>query len=239
VKRAFLLHRRGFIPEPLDYRHGFLVSRWHEITMPLEEAPIARTDWLSHAAEYLAFLANRCRVEAAGASLEELLNMTCVNVREALGEKAAAGVADRWRGRLAEIAAACTPVAIDGRMHVWEWLALPDGRLLKSDALEHHADHGLVGCQDLAWDLAGLRIEHAMTRAECEQLIVALAATTPYRPQREKETFLTWCYSAYQMGYYALAKEAAATWDPDEERRSARRRDFYASRLRRLLGTSL
>jgi hypothetical protein len=239
VRRAFLLHGHGFVPEPLDHRDGFLVSRWHENAVPLEEAPIARGDWLSHVAQYLAFVADECRAESAGASPEELLNMTCVNVGEALGEKEATRVRERWSGRLREIAAACTPVAIDARMHAWEWLALPDGRLLKADALEHHADHGLVGCQDLAWDVAGLRIEHALTAPECEQLVIELASRTPYRPHREKETFLTWCYSAYQLGYYALAAEAAATSDPDEARRSARWRDVYASHLRRLLTTSL
>jgi hypothetical protein len=237
VERALLLHDRGFIPEPLAYRNGFLISTWHGAATALDHASVARDVWLARAGRYLAFLASSPRVASAGASPEELLNMACINIGEALGREAATFFENRWRGRLGIVAAASAPVAIDGRLHPWEWLALPDGRLLKADALEHHADHGLVGCQDLAWDLAGLRIEHALTAFEYEQLLETLAETSSYRSHREKETFFACCYLAYQMGYYALAADAAD--DAAEQRRSWGRRDFYADHLRDLLERGL
>jgi len=39
-------------------------------------------------------------------------------------------------------------------MHAWEWVVV-DGTFVKTDAVDHHAAHDLVGCQDLAWDIAG------------------------------------------------------------------------------------
>ena len=50
------------------------------------------------------------------------------------------------------------PVEIDGRLHAWSYLRR-DGHLLKTDALDHHAGHDLVGCQDIAWDIVGAKIE--------------------------------------------------------------------------------
>ena len=50
-------------------------------------------------------------------------------------------------------------VETDNRLHAWEWLHTPDGRLLKTDALDHHAGHDLIGCQDITWDIAGATVE--------------------------------------------------------------------------------
>jgi hypothetical protein len=234
-ERALLLHRHGFVPEPLAYRDGFLISAWHDTATAIQSTPEQREAWLARAAQYLTLLGSLCRVRKSNASLEELLHMASVNIGEGLGRHAAELVEARWRGCLGAIATACVPVAIDGRMHPWEWLVLRDGRLLKADALEHHADHGLVGCQDLAWDLAGLRTEHAMTACEYERMLAVLADASCYRPQPEKEAFFACCYLAYQMGYYALAADAAEGSDPADQRRALLRRDFYANQLRDLL----
>ncbi len=55
------------------------------------------------------------------------------------------------------------PVAIDGKLHAWEWLVRLDGALIKSDAYDHHASHDLVGCQDTAWDIVGAAVELELT----------------------------------------------------------------------------
>jgi hypothetical protein len=236
VERAFRLYQRGFIPEPLGYREGFLVSSWYETAMPLDRASsIERDVLLSRAGDYLAFLGSAFRAAEPGASLDELLHMAVVNTLEGLGRDAADLLSERWSGHLADIASACAPVAIDGRLHRWEWLVLDHSRLVKADALEHHADHGLVGCQDLAWDLAGLRVEHAMTASECDRLVASLATACGYRSHPEKEAFFETCYLAYQMGYYALAADAAASADAMEKARCTVRRDFYANGLAELL----
>ena len=89
-----------------------------------------------------------------GASLAELRFMARHNTAEALGEAWARRLERRTAG-LEGFEPRLRRIETDNRLHAWEWLALPDGRLLKADALDHHAAHDLVGCQDVAWDIAG------------------------------------------------------------------------------------
>ena len=234
VERAFSLHRHGFIPRPLAYREGFLISTWCETATPLDRTQHDRARFLVRAAEYLAFLQTAYRGMPGGASAADLLTMAVANTTEKLGREAGAELQARWGEHLAAIAARCAPIATDNRLHAWEWLSLAEGGWLKADALEHHADHGLVGCQDLAWDLAGLRIEHALTDAEYQTVVQTIERATGYLQSAEKEDFFLNCYLAYQMGYYDLAADAA--WDPTDKGRAERRRDHYAARLGDLLG---
>ncbi len=235
ARRAFFLHERGFIPQPIDYRDGFLVSNWHEEAVPLDRAaPSVREALLPRLCDYLAFL-RESSAKSDGASIGDLLNMAIINASEALGREAGLRIEARWRSRLGHIADACLPVTSDNRLHPWEWLALPEG-LLKTDALEHHADHGLIGCQDLAWDLAGAKIEHAMTIEEYDELLYRLGRASLYRPHPEKEALFTCCYLAYQIGYYTLSADAAGSFgDLTERRRSLARRNVYTVRLAELL----
>jgi hypothetical protein len=235
ARRAFFFHERGFIPQPIDYRDGFLVSNWHEEAVPLDRAaPAVREALLPRLFDYLAFL-HELRAKSDGASIDALLNMAIINASEALGGEAGVRIEARWRSRLGSLADACLPVASDNRLHPWEWLALPGG-LLKTDALEHHADHGLIGCQDLAWDLAGAKIEHAMTIEEYDDLLYRLGRASLYRSHPEKEALFTCCYLAYQIGYYTLSADAAGSFgDLTERRRSLARRNFYTVRLVELL----
>ena len=68
------------------------------------------------------------------------------------------------------------PVRIDGRLHAWEWLVLADGSLLKTDAIDQAAGHDLIGCQDIAWDVAGAAVEFALSSAATEAHRGAVAA---------------------------------------------------------------
>src|SRR5262249_59004195 len=83
----------------------------------------------------------------------ELAAMISRNVFLALGPDAAAAA------RRAAPPGRWTPVAIDGRLHAWEWLLAPSGRVLKTDGVDHHAAHDLVGRQDVLWDVAGAVVE--------------------------------------------------------------------------------
>jgi hypothetical protein len=40
------------------------------------------------------------------------------------------------------------------------------GRLLKTDALDHHARHDLVGCQDVPWDIVGVTVELGLSQTD-------------------------------------------------------------------------
>jgi hypothetical protein len=219
LERARALHAAGFTAEPAGLVHGFLVERWIE---PATRAPAVPVD---HLARYLRFRRERFAADG-GATLPQLFETARANTA-GLGETAAAAL-DRFRPGLEVWAASAQPVEIDARLHRWEWLAAPDGRLLKTDALDHHAAHDLIGAQDVAWDVAGAIVELSLDADDAERL------------RRELETppdhlaFMTVAYCAFQLGAWHMAAEAQAGW-PEEAARLRAARDRYAGRLRELL----
>jgi hypothetical protein len=145
------------------------------------------------------YLALRAGLPAnGGASLATLVAMTRRNVPELAGWSP---MLDRLRPE---------PVRTDGRLHAHEWLRLPDGRLLKADALDHHRGHDLIGCQDIAWDEAGAAVE----------LGLALTSAKP-----ELEAFYRVAYCAFQIGVHGLGKGMSpAAEQPRHEAATARYR---------------
>src|SRR6185369_1193090 len=171
LARAEALARAGLAPPVAGLRHGFLVGPWLDGARPLSVVPdVDRAALLDQVARHLGFLAEHFPAPAApGASPEKLLDMASFNTGEALGTDLAAELST-WRERLPGLAERARPVAGDNRMHAWEWLVLPDGRIVKSDAVDHHRGNDLVGAQDPAWDLAGAAVELSLTPEEREQL---------------------------------------------------------------------
>ena len=104
---------------------------------------------------------------------------------------------------------------IDGKLQPWEWLVTDDGRLLKTDAVDHHAAHDLVGCQDIAWDIAGAGVELGLTPMEQRTMcaIVSKCSGRPVDPNLLR--FMTMSYAAFQIGRCTLAGEM--TWSKDVE----------------------
>ena len=241
LDRAHSLHAAGFTPEPAGYRHGFLVERWMPEARPLDRwtrdagAPsphLAVPHLGERVGDYLGFRARTFTREVGrGASLTDLVAMARHNTAEALGPDAARAF-DAWTpAQIESLARRVRPVEVDGRLHAWEWLVLPDGRLQKADALDHHAGHDLVGCQDIAWDVAGAAVELAL---DPHALLPALADRAGTRIDPDLLTLLTPCYLAFQLGFSSMAQ--AATGDPNEAARHARSVERYATRLREGLG---
>lgn len=196
LARARALHAAGFVPEPRGLLHGFLVERWHG------EARPGGTPDLHWVARYLAFRARMFpAAEGQGATLAELFEMARYNMREALGESAAAEL-DRWWPMLPDLSAGLRSVEIDGRCAPHEWLRLPDGRLLKADALDHHAAHDLIGCQDIAWDIAGATVELGLPGLG---QAVAHYSGRPVDPQLV--AFMTFAYRAFRLGCSRMAPD--------------------------------
>lgn len=215
----------GFVPPVRGLSHGFLVSEWVD-ARPLASAPgFDRAALVKRIAEYLNFRAREFPAgpEVPGADPEALFQMARVNVAERFGEDVAARL-DPWRDRLPEVARRVRRVVTDNRMHAWEWLALPDGRVLKADAPDHHAAHDLIGAQDIAWDAVGAAVEWELSAAERELLEGRLDP----RPDRLVLDFYRPCYPAFQMGYYAMAADA----QPAEAARSRAAAERYAAQLR-------
>lgn len=235
--RRHLLARHGFCPPVQGLWHGFMAERWlvQARPLPLWQAPEqpTRSVLLERLAAYLAFRGTRLPAPAsAGATRERLLDMAGHNIGKGLGNDAAAAWR-AWRSALptAALAMPLRRVLTDNRLHAWEWLW--DGHtLLKADAVDHAVAHDLVGCQPLEWDVAGATVEFSLDGGERHWLMSRLRdAGVPV--QSTLLALYLPLYTAFQLGAFTMAQQAA----PESERatlgREVRR---YAQWARRLLG---
>lgn len=232
LERSRALEAAGFGAPTLGLVRGFLVQAWLRGARPLPVAGAVDRRMLVRRAMEYAGLVSRGLPRAPrsiGAAPDALLAMARHNVSVALGPQAAAAL-ERWAPLLPRLAAGAHPVATDGRCHAWEWLVLRDGRLLKTDGIDHHAGHDLVGCQDVAWDVAGLTVELGLDPDERGR--VARAAG---RHDEAALGFHEDCYLAFHLGRCLLAARAAAGREAVRLDAEARR---YAARLERSLGWS-
>lgn len=216
----------GFIPPVSGLRHGFLVGPWLEGARPLPLVPdLDREALLDRVARYISHRARKLPAERPGASPEKLLEMAAYNVEQALGKKAA-GSLDAWRERLPELSSLARPVLTDNRMHAWEWVVTPDGKIWKTDALDHHASNDLVGPQDPAWDLAGAIVELELSEEERGRLVEQVERSRRVKTPPDQLRFYIQAYLAFQMGYYTLAAEAVES----EAEALRKRAKWYAGR---------
>jgi hypothetical protein len=251
-ERGRRLFEAGFGTEVAGCRHGFLVERWVEDARRLDLAAFDRAErcveearpsqlaafdrpgFLDTLARYLAFRArNWPAAGARGAGAGDLLAMARHNAAQALGEEAASALAP-WEARLPGLEAAIRRVDTDNRLHPQEWLQRRDGSFLKTDALDHSAAHDLVGCQDIAWDIAGAAAEFALSEAEIETLREAVARGGGHPADPELLAFCRLAYPAFQLGAATLAAQALAGC-PAEAARLRRAAERYG----RILGERL
>jgi hypothetical protein len=94
------------------------------------------------------------------------------------------------------------PVHVDARLHRWEWL-MSDGRIMKTDAVDHSVAHDLVGCQDIMWDTAGAAVELPGAAADKPSLARSFVSASPAR--RELLDLMAVCYLAFQMGWWSMS----------------------------------
>jgi hypothetical protein len=199
--RSRTLFRAGAGAEPLGVRRGFLVERWVE---GLAGPQVNREGLVEHVGRYIGLRALAFPAEAEeGASLEDLAVMTRVNVAELKGQAAADALP------APPMTAKARPIHVDGRLHRWEWITTGDERLIKTDALDHSCGHDLVGCQDVAWDVAGARIELELDDAEVERLCAAVAGVCDRKVDRDLLAFFDLAYPAFQAGLWSLAGNEA------------------------------
>ncbi|HVH04241.1 MAG TPA: hypothetical protein VM891_15075, partial [Amaricoccus sp.] len=220
------LHAAGFAPEPLALRRGFLLERWVEGTaLP----PVAGPALLAHLARYLGFRARNFPADGDGADPAELRRMAVVNAA-ALEDDALAERVDRRLAGLERLS--LVPVRIDGRLHPWEWRRTAGGAIVKTDALDHAAAHDLVGCQDIAWDIAGASVEFDLGQGPTEALRRAVAEIAGRPVPAEAVAACRLCYAAFQGGLWRMTGEAG----PDGAPRTGRQIGRYRAALRRAAG---
>lgn len=219
---ARMLGDAGLCPQVAGWCHGFLIERWHDDMTPLkygsELGGGLRERLLQAISKYIAYRARHFPMpQAAGASLAALNQMARSNSAEAFGAafdaswKAHLGLAQKLHVRV-------QPVRTDNRMHAWEWLERQN-RFLKTDAIDHHAGHDLIGCQDPAWDVAGGVVEFDLSARERELLLEGLRALE-CNIDPELLCFYIPAYMAFQLGHFRLAARDAA--DAIERERLAR-----------------
>lgn len=228
LDRARKLHELGLAPEPLGLVDGFLVERWEEGgRLAADERP------LPEIAEYLAARA-RLFPGGEGADAADLLAMAKRNAGLCLGERAAHALG-RWDFRTGALEQVARRVAVDGKMEPHEWLRRSDGKLLKTDALDHWLGHDLIGCQDIAWDLAGAIVDFDLDQAAAAKLLDSFERASGAAVDRELLDFLTDCYIAFRIGQCALSAEMTAA-DTAESARFRRKLEAYAARISSSLG---
>jgi hypothetical protein len=229
----------GLIPPVTSLRYGFLVGPWIEDARPLPLAPeVDRLALLDAVARYLAFRASSFPAASTdrGATPLKLFEMASFNAKRALGAHVEWAVQE-WQDRLSELARLERPVLTDNKMHAWEWLVTPEGKILKADALDHHRANDLIGPQDPAWDLAAAAVELNLGEAELALLADAVASRGGVpRAEPVQLGFYTVAYLAFQLGRHTLAAEALEHSAPAESAGMRSEVSRYAERLRRVLG---
>jgi hypothetical protein len=227
--RARALFAAGFVPEPLALRRGLLLERWVD-GRPLE---VKSSDALiTHLARYIGLRA-RCfpAPPERGADRVALTAMTLANAEELDGLVLRERLANRL-GALIPQLPQLSPIYTDGRLHAWEWLWSDDGRLLKTDALDHACGHDLIGAQDVAWDVAGAVVEFNLSRSQSRRLRHLVGRETGAAvPEARVQAFVLF-YSAFQVGLWDMAAAAATKMATA----AAERRRFYAEVLTSQIG---
>lgn len=199
------LHEAGVGAGVAGLAHGWLVQRWHGEAVPTRPS----TDELGRYLRLRSFLPAE-----QGATLAELLVMARHNTR-ALRD---------WTPDVGVLQPRVRPVRVDGRMAAHEWLRLPSGDLLKADALDHHASHDLIGCQDLAWDLAGAAVELDLAEKEVTRLQERLGVDP------DLLAFSLPAYTAFRIGAHRMSASMLGYW-PEEQTRHIAAADMLEARL--------
>jgi hypothetical protein len=225
---ATVLAEAGWTAPPAGLCHGFLMESWLEGARSLDEVTVERGALIGRLASYLGFRARCLPADRGGASPAELLRMAQHNTRLALGGEAG----DALRFDTEALARSVRPVVTDNRMLPHEWLVAEDGRLVKADAVDHHAAHDLVGCQDIAWDVAGAAVEFGLTDEETRRLAEGVGTEAGRAVDPALLAFYRPCYLAYRIGACTMAAQANGA---DEAVRLEAAADAYAAKLARHL----
>jgi hypothetical protein len=220
-RRATALAEAGLTPPVLGLSRGFLGQAWVGGARPLTRRD-AGPAFLAFAATYLGHL-GRHHATGEAANNRQLIEMLRVNVLEELGASWPNSIngLKRHNTSMSEVLA----VAVDGRMLPHEWLLTPTGTYLKTDAIDHHADHFFPGpAADIAWDIAGLAAEFGLPDRTVANLAAAVGAAVGDPALAARLPFHAAAYTAFRLGYVRLAAVTlAGTADGARMGRLARR----------------
>jgi hypothetical protein len=121
------------------------------------------------------------------------------------------------------------PAVVDGRMAPHEWIASVDGRLIKTDAVDHGDDHFLPGPTDIAWDLAGTIVEWDLSPVERALLLDVYQRSAGDDPRERLPAYLL-AYASFRARLAALAARSA---NPQDSARWRELEQHYVSVVQR------
>jgi hypothetical protein len=124
------------------------------------------------------------------------------------------------------------PVYADCRMLPHEWLAVREGRIVKSDAVGHGEGHQLPGPVDIAWDLAGVVVEWGLRHAEAEFFLEDYRRQSGDDARKRISAYLL-AYSVQRMAQCRMA--AASTRALREPKHLREAYESYRQRVKVLL----
>lgn len=155
-ERATTIAAAGLGPPPAEAGGGFVV---YPVVpgRPLVRADVERLPIVARLADYCAFRA--ATFPAPDADPTSLATMLAHDARVLLGEA------------MEESLPLERPIIPDARLHPHEWIATPEGALVKTDGAAHGDDHLLPGPTDVAWDLAGAVVEWGLDDADRRALL--------------------------------------------------------------------
>ncbi|MBB3233790.1 hypothetical protein [Phyllobacterium endophyticum] len=227
AQRGSLLAEAGFSPKIAGACYGFIVERWAD-GASLDSVNVRKRKMVDHLGRYLSFRARHLPAPGGGASIQMLCDMAVFNVEKAVGAKSA----EKLRPLIGSPDRLCRNlhrVDTDNRLHPWEWLITGDQNLLKTDALDHSSAHDLVGCQDVAWDVAGACVEFDLSSGERQRLAELIAQEVDCDLRDHVLDVFEACYLGFQIGLWS---QASAIADGAERPRIEGTIKRYLTRLR-------
>jgi hypothetical protein len=229
ARKGSILGEAGFSPGIIGLRYGFIIEHWMSGTR-LDQAAFSKDHIIAAIGRYLGFRARRLSASTHGAPLQRLAEMAIFNSKEALDPEAASTI-EALIGDVSQFEAETRPIDTDNRLHRWEWIVGADGRIIKTDALDHSAAHDLVGCQDVAWDIAGAAVEFDLSLFERDQLAKIVASEAGYETRPELIGLFEIFYLGFQTGLWT---DAAASFSGDDACSTHRLSKRYVDRLNQL-----
>lgn len=200
IKRGIVLGKSRFCPEIRGYANGFVIMPFIE-GVPMKPENVDE-EFIKFVAEYFALINNEFTAELT-ATWENMTAMILQNTTEGLGSEWVEN-AQRVIKQFPSSSYQHNVVAIDGHVMSHEWIKTENG-FKKVDSLEHWSDQFFIGCQNIAWDIAGFMIEFELEEKMKRKLVDHYIRLTNDVDIESRLPFYLTAYCAFRIGYITLA----------------------------------
>lgn len=200
IKRGIVLGKSRFCPEIRGYANGFVIMPFIE-GVPMKPENVDE-EFIKFVAEYFALINNEFTAELT-ATWENMTAMILQNTTEGLGSEWVEN-AQRVIKQFPSSSYQHNVVAIDGHVMSHEWIKTENG-FKKVDSLEHWSDQFFIGCQNIAWDIAGFIIEFELEEKMKRKLVDHYIRLTNDVDIESRLPFYLTAYCAFRIGYITLA----------------------------------